>query len=108
MSDIGRHGSDIIFTGNSLLAFIKKIHESISNHYSFISTSDMAEKYKNDNNPPSSFNASEREIYYTYPTGNSQYGWDTVYAANICIINNDFPPTGNADQDRDSGRYTWL
>jgi len=96
MSDIGRHGSDIIFTGNSLLAFIKKIHENISNHYCFISTSDMAEKYKNNNNSTSSFNEDELEIVQTYPTGDDMYGWDKVYAANICIINNDFPFTDNA------------
>ena len=40
----GYHDSDVIFTEESLIGFIKSIHDNIGDNYHFVSTSDMAEK----------------------------------------------------------------
>ena len=44
MSDTSKHANDITFTEESLVGFIKKIHNNIRDNLMFASTSDMAEK----------------------------------------------------------------
>ena len=44
MPDTSKHANDITFTEESLIGFIKKIHNNIRDNLMFASTSDMAEK----------------------------------------------------------------
>jgi hypothetical protein len=44
MANSSKHADDVIFTEDSLLAFIKKIRNNIKDNLMFVSTSDMLEK----------------------------------------------------------------
>ena len=93
MTELFDHKQDVIFTSQSLMAFINKIHKNIRDNYCFVSTSEMAEKL-NKNIP---LNQDEEEIRQTF------LNWSSKYIAKICVINKEFPlkvPT--------SLRYTWL
>jgi hypothetical protein len=75
---MGYHDKDVQFTEESLVAFIKSIHENIRDNYHFVSTNDMKTKQLND------FTDAEIEIANTFPTT-----WSIDHLSKICIINNE-------------------
>lgn len=91
MPNLSKHANDITFTEESLVGFIKKIHNNIRDNLMFASTSDMAENGIN--------TEAEQEIASNFND------WATTYAAKICIINTEYP----IDLDNlNNGRYTWI
>ena len=108
MPDTSKHANDVTFTEESLVSFIKKIHNNIGDNYHFVSTSDMAEaRSKNANYV---FTDYEKEIEDAFPSNNTDIGWNKGNIAKICIINNEFAKITplNSDANRNSGRYTWV
>lgn len=108
MPDTSKHANDVTFTEESLVSFIKKIHNNIGDNYHFVSTSDMAEaRSKNANYV---FTDYEKEIEDAFPSSNTDIGWNKGNIAKICIINNEFAKITplNSDANRNSGRYTWV
>ena len=108
MPSSSKHANDVTFTEDSLVGFIKKIHNNIGDNYHFVSTSDMAEKRAGNANYV--FTGYEKEIEDAFPASNNTVGWNKGNIAKICIINNEFPKgaTLNSDANRNSGRYTWV
>lgn len=108
MPNSSKHANDITFTEESLVGFVKKIHNNIGDNYHFVSTSDMAEaRSKNANYV---FTDYEKEIEDAFPSSNTDIGWNKGNIAKICIINNEFAKITplNSDANRNSGRYTWV
>jgi hypothetical protein len=87
-----KHSKDVQFTNESLISFIKKIHENIRDNYSFVSTIDLMTKKDND------FTDDEKEIISVFDGV-----WNTIYAGKICIINKEYKNKTMA-----SKRYTWI
>ena len=112
----GYHDSDVIFTEESLIGFIKSIHDNIRDNYHFVSTREMAWKRSNNIN----FNDDETEISNVFPaittdpsssqnTGATQEAlknaWNRGLAGCICIINYEIEQDEN---NRGNGRYRWI
>ena len=112
----GYHDSDVIFTEESLIGFIKSIHDNIRDNYHFVSTREMAWKRSNNIN----FNDDETEISNVFPaittdpsspqnTGATQdalkNAWNRGLAGCICIINYEIEYDKN---NRGNGRYRWI
>ena len=94
----GYHDSDVIFTEESLIGFIKSIHDNIGDNYHFVSTIDMAHmKFNNINFTNGSY---EKEIADYYIGTNGRENWETDFEGCICVI--------NEEKEQDNGRYTWL
>lgn len=108
MPDTSKHANDVTFTEESLISFIKKIHNNIGDNYHFVSTSDMAEARSKNTNYV--FTDYEKEIEDAFPSNNTDIGWNKGNIAKICIINNEFAKITPLDSDdnRNSGRYTWV
>lgn len=108
MPETSKHANDVTFTEESLVSFIKKIHNNIGDNYHFVSTSDMAEARSKNTNYV--FTDYEKEIEDAFPSSNTDIGWNKGNIAKICIINNEFPKKDplNSDANRNSGRYTWV
>ena len=108
MPDTSKHANDVTFTEESLVSFIKKIHNNIGDNYHFVSTSDMAEARSKNTNYV--FTDYEKEIEDAFPSSNTDIGWNKGNIAKICIINNEFVKITplNSDANRNSGRYTWV
>ena len=96
----GYHDSDVIFTEESLIGFIKSIHDNIGDNYHFVSTIVMAWKSIQQN---PEFTEYELEImnYYNGKREENNYEyWKTNYYGRICVINKEI--------EQGNGRYTWL
>lgn len=93
------HENDVIFTEESLIAFIKCIHDNIGDNYHFVSTINMMKEIEANSGSTIFTNKYENEINHYFED------WEINYPSNICIINNEIDLDPN---DLDNGRYTWV
>ena len=98
MANSSKHADDVIFTEDSLLAFIKKIRNNIKDNLMFASTSDMLEK------ETSEYTLAEQEIARNFSDLESNH-WEKYHPTQICIINNEILENKN---NLNNGRYTWI